>query len=241
MNTRPFLRTALGSLVSRFSFVFDTLGGTGTRDNCTVLRCYGHSVFGAMFVLSLLLAGCDSDSEPSLLATTSTDEVISMGDRANAGGARSNKGRDAGVLSVAAPQSPSVSDFPDLVEGIHECRFEGWYMDPGTGKAVHAYFKNRDMAPCETDSGNDIAYFCVGENYHGIGVSKIEMQRSTAAMSRGLHFDVPVEEARRILKAALGSEFRENARAKRGEAAVLFPGPQDNRRSALLCVYPSGY
>jgi len=64
---------------------------------------------------------------------------------------------------------------------------------------------------------------------------------AVASRTRGLHLDLPVEDARRVLKIALGSEFRASARSRRGEAAELLADPSDPVKSLLLCIYPSGY
>lgn len=203
------------------------------------LKRSGYSAPGGMLVAAVLLAGCNRDSARLLDADASADEATSISDGAGSGGARSD--RDVPIAGDDGRQPLAPSAFSNLVAGIQDCKFEGWYMDPQTGKAAHEYFTDRDMTPCEIDSENDIAYFCVNERYHGIDVSRIEMQLSTAAMARGLHFDLSVEDARRILKRELGSDFRASARSERAESAELLADPKDNRRSLFLCLYPSGY
>ena len=203
------------------------------------MRCSGYSAPGAMLVAAVLLAGCNRDSARMLDANASADEATSISDGVRSGVARSD--RDVPIAGDDGRQSLAPIAFSNLVAGIQDCKFEGWYIDPQTGMAAHEYFLDRDMTPCEMDSENDIAYFCVDESYHGIDVSRIEMQLSTAEMARGLHFDLPVEDARRILKRELGSEFRANARSERAESAELLADPNDRAKSVFLCIYPVGY
>lgn len=205
----------------------------------TSLRCRRFSVSCAMLAALVLLTGCNNDVPRSLDEKVISPSAASLNEKAMSAGARGDEGAvDEGAHGR---QSASSADFSGLVAGIQDCEFEGWYMDAGTGTAAHGYFTNRDLAPCEVDSENDIAYFCVNESFHGIHVSKIEMQLSTAAMSRGLHLDLPVEDARRVLKSELGSKFKASARSRRGEAAELLADPSDPAKSMFLCIYPSAY
>lgn len=64
---------------------------------------------------------------------------------------------------------------------------------------------------------------------------------AVASRTRGLHLDISVEDARRVFKIALGSEFRASARSQLGEAAELLADLGDPVKSLLFFIYPSGY
>lgn len=239
MKLRFILRKAFVLLARGSSCEFSVKVGVAAPARRVGLRCSGPSALGIMFAASVLLAGCNRDSARLFDAMASANEATSISDGVRSGGARSD--RDVPIAENEGRQSLAPGAFSDLVAGIQDCKFEGWYIDPQTGKAAHEYFMDRDMTPCEMDSENDIAYFCVKERYHGIDVSRIEMQLSTAAMARGLHFDLPLEDARQILRRELGSEFRRSARSERAESAELLADPKDRAKSVFLCIYPVGY
>ena len=212
---------------------------TGLHDRRDSIIRHRFHVVAAVVGIAMLLVGCNGDGTRPQFGAMQAEEVLHAVARNSSSSAPVSQSSDRAKEPDRKPEHGG--DFSSLVGGLKGCEFEGWYIDPQTGKAVNEYFNKRNMTPCETDAENEIAYFCVSENYHGIGVSKIEMQLSTAAVSRGLHFEVPVEEARRILKEELGSEFRRSARSERAESPELFVDPKDERKSLFLCVYPLGY
>ena len=139
----------------------------------------------------------------------------------------------------SATRTQSSSDFEDLLSGLQECKFKDFHLD-SAGRPVHKYFVNRDLSKCGQDDAAELAFVCVQENYHGIPVYMIEMPLSTAPLSRGIHFDLPIEKARAVLKKEVGSEFRETDEGLAGLAPILYENSKDKRRSALICSFDPG-
>lgn len=138
----------------------------------------------------------------------------------------------------AAPASTSLEQ---ALQGFSSCRLHGFYRDGDPPEPVNPYFSERGLlTPCEVDDTAEIAYFCVKDSFHGLPLDRIEMPSSTAAFSQGLHFTVPVEQARAVLLRTLGSDFARSAASDEGNAPELMEIPEDPQRSALLCIQPFG-
>ena len=137
--------------------------------------------------------------------------------------------------------APMRVSLEQALQGFSTCRLHGFYRDGDPPEPVNPYFRERGLlTPCEVDDTAEIAYFCVKDSFHGLPVDRIEMPSSTAAFSQGLHFTVPVEQARAVLLRTLGSDFARSAASDEGNAPELVENPEDPQRSALLCIQPFG-
>ncbi|WP_449467466.1 hypothetical protein [Stenotrophomonas humi] len=150
------------------------------------------------------------------------------------------------ACSGAAPPgqahpAPELVSLEQALQGFSNCRLHDFYRDGDPPEPVNPYFRERSLLiPCEVDAAAEIAYFCVKDSFHGLPVDRIEMPSSTAAFSQGLHFTVPVEQARAVLLRTLGSDFARSAASDEGNAPELVEIPEDPQRSALLCIQPFG-
>ncbi|MGH8055218.1 MAG: hypothetical protein ACREP4_15005 [Stenotrophomonas sp.] len=148
--------------------------------------------------------------------------------------------------SGAAQQGPADAaadhvSLEEALQGFSNCRLHGFYREGDPLEPVNPYFRQRGLLiPCEVDDAAEIAYFCVKDSFHGLPVDRIEMPSSTATFAQGLHFTVPLEQARAVLLRTLGSDFARSAASDEGNAPELMEIPEDPQRSALLCIQPFG-
>ncbi|WP_269791244.1 hypothetical protein [Stenotrophomonas sp. Iso1] len=137
--------------------------------------------------------------------------------------------------------APAPLSLEQALQGFSNCRLHGFYLEGDPPEPVSPYFRERGLlTPCEVDDAAEIAYFCVKDSFYGLPVDRIEIPSSTAAFSQGLHFTVPVEQARAVLLRTLGSDFAQSAASNEGNAPELVEIPEDPQRSALLCIQPFG-
>ena len=134
--------------------------------------------------------------------------------------------------STGMSSSETPSPFEEMLSGFERCDFRDVYLDLETGKPVHPYLLERGLEPCEIS--DELAYFCIDEEFHGLPVSRLMVPASTFDL-HGLFIDLPLAQARSISKARLGSEFREDQDSADGKAPELLPDPQDPNRSVLMC------
>lgn len=122
--------------------------------------------------------------------------------------------------------------FERMLSGFEHCSFDRVYLDPETGAPAHPYLAERDLKPCEII--DEMAYFCVDENFHGLPVSKLMIPASTFDL-HAIFIDLPLDEARKISRDHFGSDFHESHNSREGNTPELIENPNDRDKSILSC------
>lgn len=137
----------------------------------------------------------------------------------------------------AAPPLPGDPDRTEtLFDGLLTCQPKGWYLSAESGRPANPYLARHAPQPCERDEAFGIAYFCVNADFHGLPVYRVVTHLGTAPTPIGLLIDLPVEQARRRARKALGTGFPRDARSARGERPQLGPQGDNPQKSQLLCT-----
>lgn len=140
----------------------------------------------------------------------------------------------------AAQAEPPLSGDPDstetLFDGLLDCQPKGWYLSAESGRPANPYLALHTPEPCERDEAFGMAYFCVKADFHGLPVYRVVAHLGTAPTPIGILIDLPLDQARARTRMALGSEFPDDARSRRGERPMLGPQAGDAQKSQLICT-----
>ncbi|MBI5275164.1 MAG: hypothetical protein HY854_01795 [Burkholderiales bacterium] len=126
----------------------------------------------------------------------------------------------------AAPQS-----LDEIMKGFGTCEFGDFYYDM-TERTPHHPYLARLAAPPK-DAKGDLYTFRIADRLWGMPVVEIRVPGTWGYHS--VTFDVPLAEARRIIRGKFGSEFRRSKRSMEGEKPALEALPSNPKQSVFYC------
>ncbi|MDR2871734.1 MAG: hypothetical protein LBV45_04305 [Xanthomonadaceae bacterium] len=132
------------------------------------------------------------------------------------------------------PTDPALTPFEQMLSGFPQCLFGDLYLDSKTGYASHPYLRGLNIEPCSIDTETGVAYYCLEEFFHDLPVYQFAIPIGAPELKYAIQIDLPVEEAREILRQNLGAEFNESEQSERGRAPRLMEYP-DPDHSILIC------
>lgn len=138
-------------------------------------------------------------------------------------------------LCVSISCTVEAADLESLFSGVATCHFDKFYYDEPDRNLPHSYFIERALKPYKEADG--LYYFLVNEQVFGLPA--VELVVPGTQDLHAVIFDTPLTIARKALSARFGSDFRESAKSRNGEAPVLVSDVKNVKRSILYCVESS--
>lgn len=173
---------------------------------------------------------------PLVACRQTTSQDIEQADTAG----RAQASIEAKADAHAAQAEPPLPGDPDstetLFDGLLDCQPKGWYLSTESGQPANPYLALHAPEPCERDEEFGMAHFCVNADFHGLPVYRVVAHLGTAPTPIGIMIDLPLDQARARIRMALGSEFADDARSRRGERPVLGPQGGNAQKSQLMCA-----
>lgn len=137
------------------------------------------------------------------------------------------------ILFLSSVQSSvNATTFDEMLKGFLSCKHKDVYVDIFTGEAVSPYFKERNLKPYKVEG--DFAKYFVKEIFYGLPVDEILVPRGTWSVHE-LYIDLPIEQARKILKKRFKSDFKKSNQSEAGNAPELFADRDRLGRSIFSC------
>lgn len=131
---------------------------------------------------------------------------------------------------------PNV-DFENMLQGFLRCRYDGMWVPGDYGVRSefpeNPYFKKHNAKGCGADE--EFSRYCVEEVFHGLDVTQIAVPIQGGIPRVSIFVRQDLRLARKILRAEVGSEFRESPASMEGMAPELKQDPQDGSASVLIC------
>jgi hypothetical protein len=134
---------------------------------------------------------------------------------------------------AVAPETVRLTSFMQVARGFETCELPGLYIDEYGAGPGNTYLERIEVKAC--GQSEEIAYFCVDEDFHGLRVEKIAVPRSTLPVF-ALYLSSDFATARSILHAGLGTDFVLSQASARGEQPELVVDPDDPEKSILICT-----
>lgn len=135
------------------------------------------------------------------------------------------------------PIKAQATTFEEMHQGFMHCELGGVYLDVLTKKPMHSYFTERNMKPYKILDG--FAYYKVKEKLYHLPVDEVAIPASTFAVY-SLFINLPLPQARKIIKDRFGSEFRPNKVSRDGLRPELIQDEKRPKRSVMVCWNQSG-
>ena len=126
-----------------------------------------------------------------------------------------------------------ASSFNELMRFYQKCEMPHAYFNQEKNEVGHPFFKENNLTPYKVEHG--FAYYHLETTYFGIPVVEIMIPASTWSVF-AVTFDVPLGEARRRVKEALGSAFEHEDKSGEGMLPNLIADPKNERRSLFVCT-----